>query len=250
MSEQTTWHDEKFKALAADPKYQKFTADWEAARNYAWEQVNLKWGAREQKEFRGPYGIGPDENKEDPTTWPPPESLDELQHRLTLLINQCEGTAKLFNQHGYIQTSLPKWGRKTRDFTMMVDRQFFANGVDTSKVLNDLSAKSDKLTFDGQRDVYIELRRLVREAIKNPPSKDRIPLGGNAGLLFEKLITLPEHKGMTGRQITDWLQNDHDTIIDESRVAKELVPALKPYGIKNTPRIGYYIPLSKRPKNP
>jgi hypothetical protein len=77
---------------------------------------------------------------------------------------------------------------------------------------------------------------------------DRPPLGENARLLYEYLIYLPEHEAMTGPKILDWFMQKHSKNVDQGTLTKEIIPALKPYGIENTPRIGYQIPISHRPK--
>ncbi len=35
--------------------------------------------------------------------------------------------------------------------------------------------------------------------------------------------------------------DDKNIIIDQSTLTKSIIPALKPHGVKNKPRIGYYI---------
>jgi hypothetical protein len=75
----------------------------------------------------------------------------------------------------------------------------------------------------------------------------REPLGTNASLLYEKLITLPEHVGITGPAVLDWFSEEHGKIVDQSTLTKEILPPLKPYGLRNKPKIGYFIPLAERP---
>jgi len=75
----------------------------------------------------------------------------------------------------------------------------------------------------------------------------RAPVGEMPGLILEKLRRLPEHKGLTGPQLLDWLQAP-DAAQSEGRgqifisedTLKVHLEKLKPYGVRNAPRIGYY----------
>ena len=74
----------------------------------------------------------------------------------------------------------------------------------------------------------------------NKPKKKLKPLSERAAAVLELLKTLPEHRGMTGPKILETL--DAKSInIDQSTLTKNIIPELKSYGVKNRPRIGYYI---------
>jgi hypothetical protein len=75
----------------------------------------------------------------------------------------------------------------------------------------------------------------------------RAPVGEIPGLILERLRRLPEHRGLTKPQLLDWLQ-DADAARSEGRepifigedTLKDHLQKLKPYGVRNAPRIGYY----------
>ena len=96
------------------------------------------------------------------------------------------------------------------------------------------------MTLDDAKCAAERLARWARIA-------GREPLGEIAGIIYEHLIELPEHKAVTGRAIIDWLaRKGHD--VSESAFYKEILPTLEPWGVKNKPRIGYHVPLSARPE--
>ena len=70
-----------------------------------------------------------------------------------------------------------------------------------------------------------------------------IPLSPKARLIYEKLSILKVHEAMTTPEILDWLSQEHQKDIDEGTLGK-LLKEIKPYGLQNKPRIGYYIPKS------
>ena len=72
-----------------------------------------------------------------------------------------------------------------------------------------------------------------------------VPLPSRPKLIYEKLISLQEHEAMTGPEILDWLSKKHGINIDEGTLRNTYLKPLKPYGLVNTPRVGYYI---RRPK--
>jgi hypothetical protein len=68
----------------------------------------------------------------------------------------------------------------------------------------------------------------------------KTPLLKNARLIYEKLKSLPEHQAMTRPEILNWLAKECEIYLDEgefNRLRKEL----KTRGLKNRPRVGYYI---------
>jgi len=74
----------------------------------------------------------------------------------------------------------------------------------------------------------------------------RKPLGEIPALLYEHLLTLPEHKAMNGPAILEWLAKKSH-VVSEDTFYKDILPVLEPYGLMNKKRIGYHIPLSERP---
>jgi hypothetical protein len=71
--------------------------------------------------------------------------------------------------------------------------------------------------------------------------KSKKLLSEKATAVLELLKTLPEHKGLTGNKIIEALSQEN-IFIDQSTLTKNIIPVLKKdYGVKNQPRIGYYI---------
>jgi len=68
----------------------------------------------------------------------------------------------------------------------------------------------------------------------------REPLSDNQAAIYELLKELPEHKAMTGKEILKKLEGK-GIIIDQSTLTKNIIPALRPYGVKNKRGAGYYI---------
>jgi hypothetical protein len=76
------------------------------------------------------------------------------------------------------------------------------------------------------------------KTIKMKPKKI---LSRKAIAVLELLKTLPEHEGLTGNKIIEALSQKR-IFIDQSTLTKNIIPILKKgYGVKNQPRIGYYI---------
>jgi hypothetical protein len=66
------------------------------------------------------------------------------------------------------------------------------------------------------------------------------PLTRKARLIYDKLYALKPQEAMTMPEIQDWIYNEHSINLDEGTwkdIRKELIP----YGLKNRPRVGYYI---------
>lgn len=74
----------------------------------------------------------------------------------------------------------------------------------------------------------------------------RPPLSDNAAKVREILLGLPSERGLIGRKLLEKLDK-HGVFIDQSTLTKRIIPELKPYGVMNKPRIGYYIPVESRP---
>lgn len=80
-----------------------------------------------------------------------------------------------------------------------------------------------------------------KRVLKAKTNKGKPPLGDVAGKIYEKLMSLPEHKGMTSPMLSDWLCQEHRIILDDSTIRKNHLKQLKPYGLKGKKKIGYYI---------
>jgi len=84
---------------------------------------------------------------------------------------------------------------------------------------------------------------LIRNALnegKNRPEDKKEPVSKRAGLIYDKLksLTPPKH-GMTTNELLDWLSQERENI-DEKTLRRHL-NELKPYGLDNKRRIGYYL---------
>lgn len=66
------------------------------------------------------------------------------------------------------------------------------------------------------------------------------PLSDKALAVLHLLQELPPNQGLTGPKITKKLY-DKKIDINQSTLTKPVIPALKSHGVKNKPRIGYYI---------
>ena len=90
------------------------------------------------------------------------------------------------------------------------------------------------------RRKYPLRKPIVETAAPKIPQKLLEPLSPKARLIYEKLLGLKQSEAMTTPEILDWLSREHQKDIDEGTFGK-LLKEIKPYGLKNKPRIGYYI---------
>ena len=68
----------------------------------------------------------------------------------------------------------------------------------------------------------------------------RPPVGEIAGLIYEKLKTLPEHKAMHIQEISNYLDDILDEVPpDNDTLRKRHISQLEPYGLEHKKRIGY-----------
>jgi hypothetical protein len=79
-----------------------------------------------------------------------------------------------------------------------------------------------------------------------PPAakrRRRPVLSGNAAAVLRLLQELPEHLALTGPRILDKLSaQTPPVLLDQSTLTRRVMPILKKYyGVKNNPRIGYYV---------
>jgi hypothetical protein len=72
-------------------------------------------------------------------------------------------------------------------------------------------------------------------------------LSANAAAVYEILLALPDYRGLQGPKIVQRLKAERGISISEEGLRSRLIPELKPYGIENTPRIGYRISPDHRP---
>ena len=77
-------------------------------------------------------------------------------------------------------------------------------------------------------------------AKKSSDANDNEPLAEKALAVLNLLQELSPNQALTGPKILDELDNKN-IIIDQSTLTKSIIPALKPHGVRNKPRIGYYI---------
>jgi len=79
-----------------------------------------------------------------------------------------------------------------------------------------------------------------------PPKavESRPPLSPNAAFVLDMLKALPPGRALTGPKILDALaEREPPLFLDESVLTSQIMPFLKEhYGVKNKPRIGYYVP--------
>lgn len=66
------------------------------------------------------------------------------------------------------------------------------------------------------------------------------PLSEKASLIYKKLRSLEPHEAMTTPRIIEWFEKETERPLDEGTF-KQIRKELNPYGLKNKPRIGYYI---------
>ena len=75
--------------------------------------------------------------------------------------------------------------------------------------------------------------------------KKREPLSGNAQMVYDILIALPPHKALPAPDILDEVGKKHDKFWDEKELYHRVFPQLRQWGLKNKPRVGYWIEREK-----
>lgn len=75
---------------------------------------------------------------------------------------------------------------------------------------------------------------------KTNPTTTTELLGPKAAAVFDLLKTLSPGRAMIGPAILDTLAKQHIYIAD-STLLRHIIPALRPLGVRNKPRVGYYI---------
>ena len=104
--------------------------------------------------------------------------------------------------------------------------------------------------YEVQRDFFFESSSVVSRLLeiekghklkkKSSAANTNEPLSDKALAVLHLLQEQPPYQGLTGPQILKKL-DDKKIIISQSALTKSIIPALKPHGVKNKPRIGYYI---------
>lgn len=67
------------------------------------------------------------------------------------------------------------------------------------------------------------------------------PLSKNAQIVFDILKDLSPEKALTTPEILDQVANKHEKYWDEKELYDRVFPQLRPWGLKNKPRKGYWI---------
>ncbi len=88
-----------------------------------------------------------------------------------------------------------------------------------------------------------KLQSNAKDAAKPRRQRSSLPpLSPRAFAVRELLRSLPQGKAMTGPDIIAALyERDRTMNMDMSTFTSRIVPELKPYGLRNKPRIGYYL---------
>lgn len=94
--------------------------------------------------------------------------------------------------------------------------------------------------------VHADLAAVVERASDAELPKDdhpgSEPLTPSARAVLELLGELPPNAALTGPEILTALDNKKPPILlDQSTLTSRIIPALKPHGVKNKPRVGYYL---------
>ena len=92
-------------------------------------------------------------------------------------------------------------------------------------------------------DIERDLQAWATEAAEQ--ANDRPALARSAASAYEILLALPEHRAIKGPEMVSELYTKHKINIDESTFRKNVVPALKPYGLEHGPA-GYRIQPDRR----
>jgi hypothetical protein len=97
--------------------------------------------------------------------------------------------------------------------------------------------------YEVQNDFFLESSLVITQLLdleKEANSKNKEPLSDKALAVLHLLQELPPNQGLTGSKILKKLDGKK-IFIEQSTLTKSIIPALKPHGVQNKPRIGYYI---------
>lgn len=99
-----------------------------------------------------------------------------------------------------------------------------------------------RLTPQAEYERGARVRAFIQRAVEDVKKvvNRRFPLSKRAGIIYEKLDSLPPYKGMTTSEIQDFFFEQTGKNLDEGTWKKHR-KELEAYGLKNARRIGYYI---------
>jgi len=89
---------------------------------------------------------------------------------------------------------------------------------------------------------FLPKKNTIKESLKPKRKK----LGKTASLIYEKLLTLPEHRAMLLPEITQWLWEEHQINLADSTVHQKHLKPLEPWGLQHDKRIGFSIIQDKK----
>lgn len=118
------------------------------------------------------------------------------------------------------------------------------------EVVDDPGYLADDAPHGKQRQVAGETAGQANQAAAGTTaaeSEEKRPLSEQALAMYQILCSLPETEGRTSKQLVKKLAVDFPGI-DADRI-RRLAQELKPYGIERHGSAGYFIPMSKRPKD-
>jgi len=144
-----------------------------------------------------------------------------------LVVHELDNTRRYVSKSSDIKASIlhdiipDKFGKKPPSAYYEVQRDFF---FESSSVVSRLW----------------EIEKGHKLKKKSSAANTNEPLSDKALAVLHLLQEQPPYQGLTGPQILKKL-DDKKIIISQSALTKSIIPALKPHGVKNKPRIGYYI---------
>ena len=118
-----------------------------------------------------------------------------------------------------------------------IKRDFIVQLVDEFRLTMSMYIAKGLRSYD-ELTVNESLRRVETDLLEHSKKE---PLTKKAGLIYEKLKSLQEHEAMTLPEIQNWLWDEHHIRLDEGEWGQRTKKELKPYGLENRPRVGFYI---------
>jgi len=173
-------------------------------------------------------------------------------------IDDIEKTVRVFDRLRYLQSHFQTETYHPEEDQII--KTWLAGTVAPDPMeIADLSVKLQESHWRRQPEI-VEKERLRRIAAMNDQSGDnagsdatsatpadngqgekREPLTEKAKLVYEKLKGLQKHEAMTGPAILNWFSAEHDLEIDSATLRSSYLKPLKAYGLKNKPKVGYYL---------
>ena len=74
-----------------------------------------------------------------------------------------------------------------------------------------------------------------------PPAERKQPLTERERQVLDIIAAQSEGKGISGRGIIAEVRHRHNRVLEQSTLSGRIVPRLKHYGVRNRPRVGYYV---------